>query len=422
MASSSVAATPLLYSCIAYKSTILCEHTSSAASATSGLASVVLPKINHSESEKRTYVHGDNHIHYISDATTSTESPSAAGVTYMVVATANLGRRIPFGYLVEIKNRFLAKFPPDSTDFSSLPAYGAAAFNSELRKLMVDFGSSKAGQEDAFRNVQREIDDVRGIMTENIERVLERGERIDLLVDKTDKLGGNARDFRVRSRVLRRKMWWKNIRLWALLVVVCVFLIYLLVGFGCGLPGQSYVTRKVVRELMCSKHGRDAYTTDLPLACLCGLINLEYFLALLRCVLADVSLVLELQCHTARSTRSHAMGAMKAASMIVNSWLRTKEWLRPASCVSRFSILPCACEITEILSINDMVLLQTSPDGRSLNASLLLPLPLNFSKIHLTSFDLLYEPLLPITYSLHHHLHSTLSTAHSLILFFTTSL
>lgn len=155
-----------------------------------------------------------------------------------MVANAQLGRRIPFGYLVEIKKRFLAQFPPHSTDFSSLPAYGAAAFNTELKKLMVEYGTTKAGQDDAFRNVQSEIDNVRGIMTENIERVLERGERIDLLVDKTDRLGGSARDFRVRSRGLRRRMWWKNVRLMALLVVVCVFLVYLLVGFGCGLPGE----------------------------------------------------------------------------------------------------------------------------------------------------------------------------------------
>lgn len=33
-------------------------------------------------------------------------------------------------------------------------------------------------------------------------------------------------------------MWWKNVRLMALLIVVAVFLIYLFVGFGCGLPGK----------------------------------------------------------------------------------------------------------------------------------------------------------------------------------------
>ena len=243
MASSSVPATPLLYSCIAHKNTILTEHTTSAASATSQLASVILPKISHDQPQKLTYTHNQNFIHYIADANTSSgsddELASAAGLTYLVVARSDLGRRVPFGYLVEIKKRFLAEYDAQRTNFAGLPAYGAAAFNSQLKSLMVDYGTTKAGQEDAFKNVQSEIDNVRGIMTENIERVLERGERIDLLVDKTDRLGGSARDFRVRSRGLKRRMWWKNMKLMVLLVVVVIFLIYLLVGFGCGLPGKS---------------------------------------------------------------------------------------------------------------------------------------------------------------------------------------
>jgi len=241
MASSSTPATPLLYSCIAYHDTILTEHTTSAVTGTSTLASVILPKIQHETAQKLTYTHNDNFIHYIADAAPSSSKPdtlSAGGLTYMVVAKADLGRRIPFGYLVEIKKRFLKEYDPERTAFGSLPAYGAAAFNAQLKQLMVDYGTTKAGKDDAFANVQNEIENVRGIMTENIERVLERGERIDLLVDKTDRLGGSARDFRVRSRGLRRQMWWKNVRLMVLMVVVIIFLVYLLVGFGCGLPGE----------------------------------------------------------------------------------------------------------------------------------------------------------------------------------------
>lgn len=104
-------------------------------------------------------------------------------------------------------------------------------------------GGTQAGQDDAMRTAQSEIDNVREIMTENIERVLERGERIDLLVDKTDRLGTNARDFRVRSRGLRRRMWWKNVKLMVLLVLVAVFLVYLFVGFGCGLPAWGRCLR-----------------------------------------------------------------------------------------------------------------------------------------------------------------------------------
>lgn len=242
MASSSVPATPLLYSCIAYKNTILAEHTVSAASGTSSLASVILPKISHDSPQKLTYTHNQNLIHYIADAESASgkaDSLNAPNLTYMVVAKADLGRRVPFGFLVEIKKRFCAAYNPEHTDFSALPAYGAAAFNAQLKSLMIEYGTTKSGQEDAFKNVQGEIDNVRGIMTENIERVLERGERLDLLVDKTDRLGGSARDFRVRSRGLKRRMWWKNMKLMVMLVLVIVFLLYLMIGMGCGLPGKS---------------------------------------------------------------------------------------------------------------------------------------------------------------------------------------
>jgi len=241
MASSSTPSTPLLYSCIAHNTTILAEHTASASSQTSSLASLVLPKVTHATAQKLTYTHNNNFIHYIADSSSEypISSSSAGGLTYLVVADSSLGRRIPFGFLVEIKKRFLAQFPPESTDFASLPNYGCGSFNSDLKGLMVEYGTTKAGKEDAISNVQGEIDNVRGIMSQNIETLLERGERIDLLVDKTDRLGGSAHDFRVRSRTLRRNMWWKNVKLMALLIVVVIFLIYLFVGFGCGLPGWS---------------------------------------------------------------------------------------------------------------------------------------------------------------------------------------
>lgn len=253
MASSSSTATPLLYSCIAYKNTILAEHTTSAASATSSLASLILPKIDHSSAQKLTYTHGANHIHYIADAAPAS-ADNAPGLTYLVIAKQDLGRRIPFGYLVEIKKRFLSQ--QGNTDFSSLPSYGAAAFNSDLKKLMVEYGTTKAGHSDAFKNVQAEIDNVRDIMSKNIEQVLERGERIDLLVDKTDRLGGSAHDFRVRSRGLRRRMWWKNVKLMALLVLVIVFLVYLLVGFGCGLPGMLILSSSYPTSRISNHHHR----------------------------------------------------------------------------------------------------------------------------------------------------------------------
>ena len=60
------------------------------------------------------------------------------------------------------------------------------------------------------------------IMVQNIDSILQRGERLDLLVDKTDTLAGQAYAFRRGARSVRRQQWWRNIRIMALTGVVGV--------------------------------------------------------------------------------------------------------------------------------------------------------------------------------------------------------
>jgi len=167
--SASHSTTPLLYSCIAHNTTILAEHTASpSSSATSSLAAVVLPKIGHTTSSKLSFSHQQNLIHYIalsaSDFPTSNPPPSAANLTFLVVAKSNVGQRVPFGYLVEVKKRFLSQYDAQRTDFASLPPYGCAAFNARLKEMGVQYGATAEGRDDAIAKAQREIEDVREIM------------------------------------------------------------------------------------------------------------------------------------------------------------------------------------------------------------------------------------------------------------------
>ena len=54
-----------------------------------------------------------------------------------------------------------------------------------------------------MKQVHGEIEQVKDVMVHNIERVLERGERIELLVDKTDNLNQQAFAFKKRSTQLK---------------------------------------------------------------------------------------------------------------------------------------------------------------------------------------------------------------------------
>jgi hypothetical protein len=52
--------------------------------------------------------------------------------------------------------------------------------------------------------------------------VLERGEKIELLVEKTEQLNQTAVQFKKKSTGLKRAMWWKNVKLTILLVLLAL--------------------------------------------------------------------------------------------------------------------------------------------------------------------------------------------------------
>ncbi|KAJ9684966.1 hypothetical protein PVL29_017120 [Vitis rotundifolia] len=86
--------------------------------------------------------------------------------------------------------------------------------------------------------LKAQITEVKGIMMDNIEKVLDRGERIELLVDKTENLQFQADSFQRQGRQLRRKMWLQNLRLKLMvggIVLVLIIILWLIAckGFKC---------------------------------------------------------------------------------------------------------------------------------------------------------------------------------------------
>lgn len=57
------------------------------------------------------------------------------------------------------------------------------------------------------------------------ENVLQRGEKLEDVLDKTDKMNANASTFRESSRKLRRVMWWRNVKLNICLCFICLILL-----------------------------------------------------------------------------------------------------------------------------------------------------------------------------------------------------
>lgn len=61
--------------------------------------------------------------------------------------------------------------------------------------------------------VQNQVDEVIGIMHTNIDKVVQRGEKLDSLQNKTDELQQGALSFKKTSNQVASAMWWKNAKL-----------------------------------------------------------------------------------------------------------------------------------------------------------------------------------------------------------------
>ncbi|WVW81485.1 hypothetical protein I302_103479 [Kwoniella bestiolae CBS 10118] len=100
---------------------------------------------------------------------------------------------------------------------SSAPAQGGAA------------GQGGGQQNKKIAAIQQQIDETVNTMHDNIQRVAERGERLDALQDKTDTLAVSAQGFRRGANRVRKQMWWKDMKMKIIIGVGIAVLIIIIV-------------------------------------------------------------------------------------------------------------------------------------------------------------------------------------------------
>ena len=210
----------ILYALVARGTTVLAESTS-----VSGNANMIAQRIldRLPPDDTRVSYSQERHLFHIlvSD-----------GITFLCMADESMRRRLPFGFLEDLRERYTASHGAGT---SSAIAY---EYNREFAPMLrerMDYWSNNP-QADTIGRVKTEILDVKGIMIQNIEKVLDRGEKIELLVHKTDALAEESFAFRREARGTARSFMWKNIRL-AIFVgaffIGCI-LLYAAMAYLCG--------------------------------------------------------------------------------------------------------------------------------------------------------------------------------------------
>jgi vesicle-associated membrane protein 7 len=148
----------------------------------------------------------------------------------MCISDDEFPRQRAFIYLSEIKQKFLATY--GLTAATALPY----AMNTEFARIMASEMKkcNESGEYDSIQRVAGQIDELKDIMVKNIENITTRGERLELLVNKSENLRNNAVSFRQTSRSLARALFWRNVRMYILLGLLLLFVVYIVTSIFCG--------------------------------------------------------------------------------------------------------------------------------------------------------------------------------------------
>ncbi|XP_029961392.1 vesicle-associated membrane protein 8 [Salarias fasciatus] len=100
--------------------------------------------------------------------------------------------------------------------------------------------------QDKVQALRDQVDGVKSIMTENVDRILARGERLDDLMGKSEDLQAGAQHFKQTSQKVARAYWWKNVKLIVVIVVVVVVILLIIVLLATGVIPVSQPVPPIV--------------------------------------------------------------------------------------------------------------------------------------------------------------------------------
>ncbi|XP_065744300.1 vesicle-associated membrane protein 1 [Phocoena phocoena] len=81
-----------------------------------------------------------------------------------------------------------------------------------------------------LQQTQAQVEEVVDIMRVNVDKVLERDQKLSELDDRADALQAGASQFESSAAKLKRKYWWKNCKMMIMLGAICAIIVVVIVS------------------------------------------------------------------------------------------------------------------------------------------------------------------------------------------------
>ncbi len=148
----------------------------------------------------------------------------SGGLRYVCVTDKVFDRQVAFGFLRELERQLISANLRERATYAG-PYALRQEFGSVMNTQLLKYSSG-----DQLDHLQDRVSEVTGVMTENIEKVMRRGEALEDLTDRSSLLADSSTDFRHSSNKLRKKLFWKSVKMWVILIIVLVVILVVILA------------------------------------------------------------------------------------------------------------------------------------------------------------------------------------------------
>ncbi|KAF4322304.1 hypothetical protein BBO99_00004083 [Phytophthora kernoviae] len=223
----------IVYTLVARQQSVLCEHTDQSGNFPTVTRAVLKHLAQHESTaapaaSKSVFPYNEFNFFFLHDD----------GITYMCMAEERVHANVAFMMLAEMQKVFLERYTQQA---QTALAYAMSSFNSTLDALMKKYDNYKV--ETPMSQVRQKMERVKTLMIDNVNQLMERGEKIELLVTRTNKLQQDAMKYEKSAKKLKNAFWWMNVKYWIYTALALCVLALVISFLICGTDFSSCAAR-----------------------------------------------------------------------------------------------------------------------------------------------------------------------------------
>ncbi|EQC38674.1 hypothetical protein SDRG_04370 [Saprolegnia diclina VS20] len=227
---------PVIYALVARAQNVLAECTEGTGNFITYSRAILRDVDDHKyPPETRNSVAVDGHVfyYYLSDS-----------LIYVCMCDERFQSSVAYALLTEIKHEFLSNY---GNKGKTANAYAMKGFETHLKGLMTKYDNVKIDTK--LTQVRDQVKHVKNQMLDNLHQIMARGDKLEVLVSKTEKLQQDTLAYEGEIKALHRLFWLKNLKATLTLVFLVAILMWLVSSWICGFDFSKCSSANIQKQV-----------------------------------------------------------------------------------------------------------------------------------------------------------------------------